>query len=520
MIRAFVVDDEPLLLKSIMSSIGKNPAFMVEGKAYDGEDALEQIVEKQPDVVFMDINIPLLDGLTVIERLQKRGVNPVFVIISGYKEFDYAKRAIGLGVMDYILKPVDPRKMAVLLAEIEKRIVGEQHVRQQEQFETIIHGKKSHALSDVALSEQFSGYRSFFCLYLCIGPYCTSKFNQFDFLGRQWNRGFVHEAIEPLLEKQQTYWIVGGEYRNEMIVIVGAKTLLHESCQQISEGLYAAICHCGLPVTLIASRQFPHPLEFRNVLLELKYEAMEKNRFAISSYCPYGDETRFASSIRAVLLPQENSQFVLLSSQRRHDQLKQQMKNLLHRLWEGRCSQKDLTHLLKNLIRTLSEERGQTWLTEEKIDELISNCSNYDMLYAQLCDMLDELYAQKEFAPPSDQSAARTVEDIERYLSANYSCQLSLQEIAEAFDISYSYLSSLFKKYKGISPNEYLTQKRLQKAKELLCMDPPHSIKDIAQSVGYLDPYYFSRIFKATTSMTPTQYRANWEPDSTENQKW
>ncbi len=96
---------------------------------------------------------------------------------------------------------------------------------------------------------------------------------------------------------------------------------------------------------------------------------------------------------------------------------------------------------------------------------------------------------------------------IKDYINQNYSSQLTLKEIANNFHISPSYLSNIFKKAFNETPNEYIMKKRIQKSKELLAVYPPMSIKQIAIITGYTDPFYFSRIFKIESGMTPTEYR-------------
>ena len=92
------------------------------------------------------------------------------------------------------------------------------------------------------------------------------------------------------------------------------------------------------------------------------------------------------------------------------------------------------------------------------------------------------------------------------YIDANYAQDLSLEGISRQTDISPYYFSKLFKNKTGVTFIDYLTNLRIEKAKELLA-DPGRSMKEICSEVGYSDPNYFSRIFKKTTGMTPTEYK-------------
>ena len=107
----------------------------------------------------------------------------------------------------------------------------------------------------------------------------------------------------------------------------------------------------------------------------------------------------------------------------------------------------------------------------------------------------------------NDKSSRAIIDTVATYLTIHAAEKISLQAVAEEFGFNYTYLSYLFKKTLGKSPSEYLTQCRIDQAKRLLTQSEEHSIKEISNAVGYDDPYYFSRIFKATTGLSPSEYR-------------
>ncbi len=107
--RIVIVDDEQFVRKGIIALIDwKKINYQVVGEASNGEDALELILEEKPDVVLTDIRMPVFDGLKLIEKVKELAIKvPKFIIISGYNDFEYAQRAVRLGVTDFILKPID-----------------------------------------------------------------------------------------------------------------------------------------------------------------------------------------------------------------------------------------------------------------------------------------------------------------------------------------------------------------------------------------------------------------------------
>ena len=129
MIKLVIVDDEPFILRSIKSEIEQLRAgFEVVGTAYDGEEALAIIEMTSPDVVFSDIRMPIMDGLQLIEHLKTQKSNIITVILSGFQEFEYARKALQLGARDYLLKPIKTAELSNTLNTIYKEISGKRNV--------------------------------------------------------------------------------------------------------------------------------------------------------------------------------------------------------------------------------------------------------------------------------------------------------------------------------------------------------------------------------------------------------
>ena len=124
MYQVMVVDDEPMAASLIVNIIKRKYSdFEIMGTAYDGEEALELMEEKgEPDVLITDIQMPVMNGLKLVEETKKRYPEVISVIVSGYQEFEYAKQAIAFGVCDYILKPIVPSEFSKLITRIEEKL--------------------------------------------------------------------------------------------------------------------------------------------------------------------------------------------------------------------------------------------------------------------------------------------------------------------------------------------------------------------------------------------------------------
>ncbi len=127
MVDIVICDDEPILRNGLKSWVEKSGLPLeVSGAAANGIQALELIVKQQPFIALMDINMPGMAGLDVVEEAQNREIKTRFIIISGHDEFQYARRACHLNVVDYLLKPIDRNELLAILQKVLEQIRREQ----------------------------------------------------------------------------------------------------------------------------------------------------------------------------------------------------------------------------------------------------------------------------------------------------------------------------------------------------------------------------------------------------------
>ncbi len=124
MLRAMLIDDEPLALEGLRLLIDwKAEGFEVCAECADARQALSQLPVARPDLIVTDIRLPGLDGLELMQAARQRGFEGQFVVVSGYGDFEYAKRALRIGVAGYLLKPVEPEEAAIVLEHVRGRLI-------------------------------------------------------------------------------------------------------------------------------------------------------------------------------------------------------------------------------------------------------------------------------------------------------------------------------------------------------------------------------------------------------------
>lgn len=149
-IRVVIADDEFIIRRGLQTMLAKDPSIEVVGEAEDGELALDLCKETKPEIAFIDINMPFLDGLSCIGQLKKMSPSTVVIVISGYDDFEFARKAIELGVFAYLLKPVKETSFFETLAEAKKALQ-----KTQETEEYLLWAKEQLAKNKEALVSYF-----------------------------------------------------------------------------------------------------------------------------------------------------------------------------------------------------------------------------------------------------------------------------------------------------------------------------------------------------------------------------
>lgn len=130
MIRMLIIDDEYYIRVGLSRGFDwSSMGIEIAGEAEDGAQGLSMAVELRPDLILMDISMPILNGLDLMAALRKREINCAIIVISGYDEFSYAQQSIRYGVTDYLLKPVDKQKLRNTIAKACEKIQNDKNLK-------------------------------------------------------------------------------------------------------------------------------------------------------------------------------------------------------------------------------------------------------------------------------------------------------------------------------------------------------------------------------------------------------
>ncbi|MCD8336043.1 MAG: response regulator [Lachnospiraceae bacterium] len=546
MLKVFLVEDEAIIREGLRDIIPwQQYGFTVVGDAGDGEQALPMIRETRPDVLITDIRMPFMDGLALSSLVSREFPNTKIIIISGYDEFEYAQQAIRIGVEQYLLKPVTKAMLVRALNEVSEKISSE---REQENY-------MERFRSEVQEYEQFSRRRFF--EEIVTGQLSVEEiYEKADQLGI---------AIEAQSYRILMYSIVarhtqpGGDITRGYAPPEDAAARL----QDTHDGL--AQFFLMYPEYLV----FRWNIQTYAVLIKAEQGQMEERteqcldtirmhvlpvENEVEWHMAIGQETARLSALPACF--EEVSRIYscrhLLGDC--HVLTKENTIALMESENEGSLKNVDMDRLDPSILRGFLEN-GQPEEIGNFVDEYIGGTQDasisrlfcqYLMLNVRftVIAFLERIgYDQKAFIDdfPVAQLAGRSLTRAElkdyvrqilsrafelrekknrsqsksvisqalAYIDQNYADEtISLKEVAGYVNVSANYFSAVFSQEMRQTFVEYLTQKRMERAKELLRTTDLRSA-EVAAEVGYRDPHYFSFVFRKTQGLTPRDYRAS-----------
>jgi len=524
MIKVLIADDEPFIRQGLKILINWNEyGYEIVGEAANGIEAIKQINEKKIDLIIADIKMPEMDGLELIEYVRTNiSETAKFIVLSGYYEFEYAKKAIKYSVTDYILKPIQKDELLKVLISFkeeyfkQKKLSTIQKMKDKVVYDTylneVIYGK----CNKVNL-EYINKYQNFSkeLRYIIIEINYYGDYNNVSENERIDVQQKIYQKIISWLGKNYYNVIMDGSMYTDCydIGFIYDKKLSNE--QGISEKEYIA--------------------ELQRVI-----EQNEKHKF----YMYIGQKVQsikdLSISYKTATVARLFSNYLNKDTTIYYDEVidkkgfncnieKQYMDELIHEIEENnkeqivKCVDKiyssfkiqnidleivkiSINYLLFNIISIAKELDPE--VNHKKVMKYISSISFEQMMSRGSADHLKNF--SLEFARYLNQLrqnlAQGILNKIDKEISEHYMDKLSLKYLSEKYYINAAYLGQIFKKHYNISFNNYLNAYRIEKAAELLKRSDDKIYK-IAERVGFNNTDYFINKFVKLKEKTPLQYR-------------
>lgn len=483
--RLFLVEDEVIALQSLKRKIEDlDGDWEIVGTAADGTEALAKIPGADPHILLTDIRMPDMDGISLIEHLRQMGSRVMPVIISGYQEFAYAQQAMRLGVQDYLLKPVDPAELNKCLNKC-----GEALKRQQDQ---------EHTWS----VPSFQPGESYFAAYLFIGNALSGQaHSQHPAVPYR-----SHRQLESLLAPCfPNVRCADGFFSNEAALLLHGKALE----QQIQGSLEAAASRLaketGQYITIFY-RRLEQPGQLESAVRTCRRSGQK--RMVLWENTVTCHTHRSDSPTRK--LGEYTKLLIILLRQNHAADLSRQVEKMFHE-WRtaGRSAaamSADLIFLLDSMKHALPDRQSFDFDSTFFVENLLCFAEGWESLTRDFCTLLWEFFQPE----PEEKtlSGEELVAQIEAYFQANVSENITLQSLADEMGFSKVYMCRVFKKLKNTTPIDYFTHLKIQRAQQMMRSFPSMSLREISEALGFNDMYYFSKVFKRLTGVSPSEMRS------------
>lgn len=531
MYRVLVVDDEEIIRNGICKKIGRFfPELEVAPAQENAVEALNFIQNNRVDIVLVDIKMPMMDGLEFIAKAREHHPMLKFIVISGFKNFEYARTAITLGVNDYLLKPIDndefKMRIQSLLEDLDKN-------REKQAMESTIKTKayegttykKNRYLSELIsadaeidttelledLKEMEIIFKQKKYVVITIVADNIKEIPKFkNVSGLEILQYAICNVIDEVFANWKGYSFTHFKYDNQFVLILNTDTtiarfFLIEKANKlvtILENIYGLNLHIGLGDEAGAVEDVCK--SYRQSVQSV----MQCNLPGVGSVCSFTEIKIKKSDIQIITGLKKDLLESFIKTQNEIEIRKCLQEIFKEAVKNNYANVKivclDVYFIVLKLLKENEKDTDIALAMFEEIEGAISANSSIEVLEGWLENKLVEVSLL--FSKSKKNYGRPLIEEIIEYIEKNYSKDISLGGIAKKFFINTSYLSQLFKKEKNIKFIDYITGLRLEKAQGLL-ITSSLSVNEIAEAIGYNDARYFREVFVKHLHVTPSQYR-------------
>ncbi|MEG1426106.1 MAG: response regulator [Oscillospiraceae bacterium] len=477
-ITVMIVDDEYIVREDLKSLIPwEESGFHIIGEANNGEQGLQLFKKYRPDLIIADIKMPIKDGLQMAQEIKSSGAFSEWILLTAYDEFNFARKAMNMGISHYLLKDeMDTAVLLQLLNEIRPKI--------------LLHLQSEHNALGNEIREILIGSRDQDNLSVSV----TAK--QYTFLLLNANMQTVMEVTAQKATALQVIPVMQSERFCVLLLEYSqfSELLYHSETAKFGKNLSAQ-----LGTTVALSERVGHGKEIREVYRRV---------------CRSFENAVFLETVPGVLFPEApvNSEID------RHD-----LSSLLFLLRETLRKKAYAEFLIQVkayvIAECLKKYRGAQFLYAKPflIDILENHNENYCLVDEKEFELLHHredtvyIFLQKittlieKMQAMENHELSKNMRKVIFFIQEHFSEDLTLDAIAQVLSMNTMYAGQLFKKEVGISFKQYLCEVRISRAKDLL-QTGEYKIHEVSNMVGYQTTQYFCNIFKKVTGISPSEY--------------
>lgn len=470
--RVLIVEDEKMIRQGLAAIVKRSEVPVEEIiECRNGEEALKVIMETQIDLMFTDIRMPKMDGITLAGELEKRNITIRTVVISGFDDFNYAVEMLRRGVKEYILKPIKREKINEILRKTEEELKKEQEFKNREymvQTQQLKYLLLHHNLTDAELQhmeEQFS------CLFTCDEYQVAVNHN---------------DDLITAVKGQQVIYLE--EIKGFHVYIVSA-----DADEEVFNRLKAA-------VSGISSR----------------YRRIEDLALAYEEAAAMRKEIFFNGSIREHKVYDYDikdnfvEQFVQQFGTDKFETGIGALKEIYFAGKRGRVAPEQLLALTAAILSSLQDTYHKVFAMDEAGVYKFTHPLAFSYADEYLTELVQWLRQMKQILIMEfeDNRNKEKIHMAIQYIHENYHKDLNMAMVSNYVSMNYSLFSIAFKQYTQVNFVNYLKSIRMKEAKKLL-ETTERKVLDISRAVGYENEKHFMKLFKENCGVSPSEYRKN-----------
>ncbi|HHV98459.1 MAG TPA: response regulator [Clostridiaceae bacterium] len=493
--RVLVADDESLIrdgLKSMLNEL-EIPVEVI-GEAANGREMVQLVKELKPELVFVDIRMPVINGLDAIEECKKFVPDTYWVVLTGFSEFEFARTAINLGVSYYLMKPVSVEELDKTVRDISQKL-KEKALISNKKFESEL----SLLCHDIVLNEELDTcYGNLLPSYRCATLVIDSHLKEKSKAKRQVGffnmiRSLIEKSIDSIM-KVAFFSLPNGD-----IAIVISLEGSHEG--RISRQADRFLSGLADILKTANDDDFAASILLSEVCHS--YETVRKSLNQLQNLSTIRPIIGIGRIVPVNMLKKafEKSSSELL-----------EVCNTLIKIADA-FKNREYFHYMK-MVDALEKRLQQVILPDNKVKQNIAGFLSVSMKLSIRADYNAAMlvrslrsYGESVLSEGVDEDRVNIlINRVIDYIEQNYMNDIGLAEIAEILDVTPNYLSSLFHKNMGITFIKYLTKIRMIKAKELL-VSSSLQVQQVSEQVGYYSTRHFTKLFKEYYGYYPSDCR-------------
>lgn len=523
MYKIFLVEDEIVVRESIRDNIAWNKTeFIFAGEAPDGEIALPLIKETEPDILITDIRMPFMDGLELSRFIKKNMPWIKIIIISGHQEFEYAKKAISIGIEEYVLKPVSSKDLLEVLNKVARHIENEKKQIENVQIMNKYMNDNLELMKEKFLNDLLMGTVPPHIVAERISTFGIDIFAKYYAVIRtvveinqdgDYNQYLYIEDTMNKIAKEKVNIIKFKRSLNETIIILKGdeRSLLESNCQIISEEIINKTAEIllfkisvdigsvqeriqGISKSFKGIKDSTHSDPVLNKYEDILQQELCKMNENQKEYSEFNDNQILNA------LHYESKAGI----QQVIDNYFDKIKDLkISAVWSIYLAIR-INLVVSNFLSELGVNAKNILPKQNRIEEMAIKFDTPDKLKKYIEDVVRIAFDYREERKNS--LHFETIANAKLYIEENYSNpNISLNMIASYVNMSPCHFSTVFSQGSGQTFIQCLTNARMKKAKGFLNTTNMKS-GEIGLLVGYKDPHYFSYIFKKNVGCKPRDY--------------